>query len=203
MRAQRAGEEGGRRPLLPALLAALAVLAAAPAHAHVLDGGGSLGAGFAHPFLGLDHLLAMVAVGVWAAQLGGAWTWRVPVAFVAVMAAGALAGAAGIALPGVEAGIAASVVVAGILIAWSPRLPAWAPVAVVALFAVFHGHAHGAELPAGASWLGYGAGFVAATALLHAAGIALAHAGRALGGTVAPRLLGALAGAGGVWLIAG
>jgi urease accessory protein len=185
------------------LAIALVFVVAAPAAAHILPPGGGVGTGFAHPFLGLDHLLAMVAVGVWAAQQGGKWMWRVPAAFVAVMVLGALAGAAGIAVPAVESGIAASVVVAGVLIAWAPRLPAWLPAVIVAAFALCHGHAHGAEFPAGASWLGYGAGFVAATALLHATGIVLARAGQALLGGAAPRLLGVLTGAGGIWLMVG
>lgn len=183
-------------------LAAVLLLAAAPlpACAHALSDAAGVAAGLAHPFLGLDHLLAMVAVGVWGGQLGGAWRWRVPLAFVATMAAAAWAGASGIALPRVELGTAASVVLAGVLVAWAPRLPAWLPIGLVALFAVFHGHAHATELPDGASWLGYGAGFVAATAVLHACGLVLASVAMRLGGAAAARALGALAGAGGVWL---
>lgn len=176
-------------------LAALAVPGIAEAHTgvHALVAGG-LPAGFAHPFSGLDHLLAMVAVGLWAASLGGAARWLVPASFVAVMALGAVAGTQGLALPAVETGIAASVMALGVLVALSVRIPAAAAVAVVAVFAVFHGHAHGSEMPQMAMPLAYGLGFGLATALLHgfglAAGVALPRLGtplvaRAAGGAIA------------------
>lgn len=158
---------------------ALAVPAAAEAHPgfHVLGGAG---AGLSHPFSGLDHLLAMVAVGLWAGLLGGRARWLVPAAFVVVMAAGAVLGAGGIALPAVEIVIAASIVVTGALIAASVRVAAGAAMAIVAAFALFHGHAHGAEMPALASPLAYGLGFVAATAMLHGAGLLAAQGSRAM-----------------------
>lgn len=128
-------------------------------------------AGFAHPFGGIDHLLAMIAVGLWAAQLGGRALWAVPAAFVAMMAVGGVAGIAGIALPQVELGIAGSLLVLGALVlAWT-KLPVSAGVALVGFFAVFHGYAHGAEMPAESAALGYAAGFMLATALLHGIGL--------------------------------
>lgn len=132
--------------------------------------------GAAHPLSGWDHLLAMIAVGLWAAQLGGRSRWLVPAAFVSVMALGAVLGHAGLALPGVEQGIAASILILGLLIAAAVRLPAPAGMALVGIFALFHGVAHGAEMPATAGGLSYGAGFIVATAGLHAVGLGLGFA---------------------------
>jgi urease accessory protein len=130
--------------------------------------------GFAHPLGGIDHVLAMIAVGLFAVQLGGRALWFVPAAFVMTMAAAGAAGMAGLALPHVELGIALSVLVLGAVIALRVGMPVGAAMAMVALFAVFHGYAHGIEMTAGegATAVLYGAGFVAATALLHGAGIA-------------------------------
>jgi len=136
-----------------------------PGHAH------GLATGLVHPLTGLDHLLAMVAVGIWAAQRGGRALWTVPLTFVSVMALGAALSSAGISIPLMEQGIAASVLVLGILIATSVRLPVAIGAALIGCFALFHGFAHGAEMPASASGLAYGLGFVASTALLHLAGI--------------------------------
>jgi len=130
--------------------------------------------GFSHPVSGLDHILAMMAVGFLAARIGGRAMWLVPLAFVAMTAAGGLTGMSGIGLPFVEVGIAASVLVLGLAIAARMPLPAAGTALLVGFFAVFHGHAHGAEMPAGASGLAYGLGFVMATVALHAAGIGLA-----------------------------
>ncbi len=129
--------------------------------------------GFLHPLGGLDHILAMVAVGLFAARLGGRALWLVPASFVVTMAAAGVAGMAGFALPYVEAGIALSILVLGAAIALETTMPVAAAMGLVALFAVFHGHAHGAEMPETMSGLAYGAGFVAATAALHALGIGL------------------------------
>lgn len=160
-----------------ALLAIPGIAEAHTGHASQFDG---LAAGFIHPFGGLDHLLAMVAVGLWAASLGGAARWLVPASFIALMALGAVAGAYGITLPAVETLIALSVIALGVLVALQVRIPAVSAAAIVALFGLLHGHAHGAEMPAMAQPLGYGLGFVAATALLHGVGLSL--------GTVLPRL---------------
>ena len=142
------------------------------AHAHPGHDAGSFSQGFAHPLLGLDHLLAMLAIGLWAVQLGGRALWLVPASFVAAMAAGGALGVAGLNLPLMEQGIVASVLILGLLVAAAVRLPLVASVALVALFSVFHGFAHGSEMPANAQGLFYSLGFVLATALLHASGIA-------------------------------
>ncbi len=129
--------------------------------------------GALHPLGGLDHILAMVAVGIWAAQLGGRARWAVPAAFMVAMSAGAALGIGGAAFGGVEQAIAASVLALGLLVVTATRLPVAAGMAVAALFAVFHGLAHGAEMPVNAGGIGYGAGFLAATAALHASGVVL------------------------------
>jgi urease accessory protein len=160
-------------------------------HPFAVDG---LAAGFAHPFSGLDHLLAMIAVGLWAASLGGAARWAVPASFIAVMTLGAAIGIQGVGLPAVEPMIALSVIALGAAVALAVRVPTTVAAAAVALFGLFHGAAHGAEMPALAQPLAYGLGFVAATALLHGAGLALgtalprltpAHSLRLAGGAVA------------------
>lgn len=159
---------------VPILTGLAAMLGAPLALAHdigALDVG--IGAGFVHPFLGLDHLSAMIAVGLWAAQSGRRPAWGLPLVFMTTMVLGAGLAFAGVAMPAVEAGMAASLLVFGLLIAAAVRLPAVAAVALVAAFALFHGHAHGAEMPqAAAPWL-YAAGFLVATGVLHAAGISL------------------------------
>lgn len=145
------------------------------AHAHI--GGGStsgFGAGLNHPLGGLDHILAMIAVGIWAAQVGGRAVWAVPSAFVGMMMVGGLLGISGAHVPFVEQGIILSVLMLGVLIAAAVRMPLLASMIVVGMFAVFHGHTHGTEIPSAASGFAYGAGFVFATATLHMAGIGLA-----------------------------
>lgn len=157
------------------LLALIVVLLPTAALAHPGHGeGAGLAAGLAHPFTGIDHIAAMVAVGLWAALKGGRALWAWPAAFVAVMAAGALAGMGGIAVPYVEAGILASVVTLGLLVATAADVPVALGAAIVAVFAVFHGYAHGAELPQGAGAASYLFGFALATAALHGVGIAMA-----------------------------
>lgn len=129
--------------------------------------------GASHPFLGLDHLLAMFAIGLWAARGGGHARWALPGAFIGAMILGALLALGGFALPGVETGILVSVLLLGILVAGVYQLPLAASVALVSGFAVFHGFAHGAEMPLAASALSYGAGFVLASLSLHLAGLGL------------------------------
>jgi urease accessory protein len=141
--------------------------------AHPGHGADGLVHGFAHPFGGFDHLVAMIAVGLYAWQLGGRALWLVPATFVAVMAAAGALGIAGVPLPGVEIGIAASVIVLGAIVALRVKMPVAIAAALVGVFAVFHGHAHGTEMPLDASGVAFAAGFLAATALLHVAGIAL------------------------------
>lgn len=151
------------------------MLCAGEAMAHT--GAGSvhgLAAGFAHPLLGLDHLTAMLAVGLWAGLVGGRARFAYPAAFVTVMILAGIWGMTGVPLPGVEIGIAASVILLGLAVALDLAPPLAAGIAACAVFAVFHGHAHGAELPENASGLSYAAGFVLATASLHGLGLALA-----------------------------
>jgi urease accessory protein len=160
--------------------------------------------GFLHPFSGIDHILAMVAVGLFAVQLGGRALWLVPASFVTVMAAAGLAGMEGIELPHVETGIALSVLVLGAVIALRVNMPVAAAMGLVGFFAIFHGHAHGAEMPETASSLAYGAGFVAATAALHGLGIALGlMIGRTASAQRVAQIGGAAAAVVGVALLAG
>lgn len=160
------------KTVLRAILVSL-LLAPATAFAHSGVPGHEHGFtnGFLHPLGGLDHLLAMVAVGLLAAHLGGRALWLVPLSFVTLMAAGGAIGFADIRVPYVEFLIAASVVVLGALVAFRANLPLAAAMLIAGFFAIFHGQAHGAELPAGNSPLSYAAGFLLATALLHLAGI--------------------------------
>jgi urease accessory protein len=156
------------------LLAYVTILPVAQAHTFGSQGAGLM-AGLTHPFVGLDHLLAMIAVGIWAGQLGGRAVWLIPLTFVSVMAAAASLASFGLLLPLIEPAIACSVLVLGLLIAGSVRLPTSLGALLVGLFAVFHGYAHGLELPQAASPILYGAGFVLATALLHGLGIGFAR----------------------------
>jgi urease accessory protein len=156
------------------VVAIAAVLAAQSSSAHNIAGTAvGFVSGFRHPISGLDHILAMVAVGIWGAQLGRPAIWALPVAFPLVMSIGGVLGVRGVPLPGVEIGVAASALALGVMIALAARPPIWAAAALVGLFAIFHGHAHGTELPHAAQPLAYGAGFVLATGLLHVTGIAI------------------------------
>lgn len=153
-----------------------AVLTMLPALASAHTGVGStvgFANGLAHPIGGVDHVLAMVAVGIFAANLGGRALWAVPLTFMTLMAAGGALGIAGIPLPFVEIGIALSIVVLGLVVAVQYEWPVAAAMALVGLFAIFHGHAHGAEMPVAASGATYALGFVLATGLLHLFGIAI------------------------------
>ncbi|CAM2968668.1 HupE/UreJ family protein [Rariglobus hedericola] len=169
-----------KRPLAARVFKMIAVLAALPAIASAHpghDGGHDLtwdfAGGFQHPIFGLDHLLAMIAVGVWAMQIGGRGRWLIPATFVGVMTLGAAIGTQGVAFPAVEQMIAASLLVFGLMIAMAKRLPIYAGLGLTALFALFHGIAHGAEIPANSNGLSYGLGFVIATVALHSVGLAL------------------------------
>ncbi|MCP5371397.1 MAG: HupE/UreJ family protein [Hyphomicrobiales bacterium] len=165
-----------------------AVLAAGPAFAHTQAGvAGGFFSGFSHPILGWDHVVAMVAVGLWGAFLGAPANWMLPVVFPLVMALGGALGVLGVPVPAVEAGIAASAVVLGLLIALAVRLPLAAAGAIVAAFAIFHGHAHGTELPEAANPFAYAVGFVIATGLLHICGITLGLLARWPAGALAVR----------------
>ncbi len=181
---------------------ALAHTGMGPAHNLAQD----LGHGFLHPLGGLDHILAMVAVGLYAAQLGGRSLWLLPAAFVGTMIVGGLLGYAGVPVPMVEQAIGLSVVAMGIAIAAGLRLPAVAATILVGAFALAHGHAHGSEGAELGSFLSYAAGFVAATALLHAAGIALGLALDRMGALparVVMRTAGAAGALAGIGILAG
>ncbi len=154
-------------------LALALLLPCSAAWAHAAHGvAGGLASGFVHPFAGLDHMVAMVAVGLWGAFLGAPALWLLPVVFPLVMAAGGALGVLGVALPMVELGIAASALVLGLAVLLAARPPLWVAAGVVGVFAIFHGHAHGTELPSAANPLAYSLGFVLATGLLHAVGMA-------------------------------
>jgi urease accessory protein len=184
-----------RSMLLPAgwlmALVALVALLAAPAFAHTGDGlAGGFGGGFAHPLFGPDHVAAMVAVGLWGAFLGPPAIWLLPIVFPLVMAVGGVLGILGIPLPGVEVGIALSAIVLGLMVALAAQPPLAIAAVLVGAFAIFHGHAHGAELPAGANVVAFSVGFVVATGLLHLAGISFGLMARWPVGRVAVRMAG-------------
>lgn len=172
----------------------LIVAVALPVAAHVGHGSASSGfyGGFLHPVTGVDHLVAMVAVGLWGAQLASPALWLLPVTFPLVMAVGAFAGLLGFPLPGVEMGVALSGVALGILVAARARLPLWLAMVVVGVFGLLHGHAHGTAMPLAGSPLAFGAGFVLATGLLHLSGILMGALVRWRTGAIAVRVLGAL-----------
>lgn len=171
------------------------------AQAHPGHGAGFV-SGVVHPFMGLDHLLAMVAVGLWAAQLGGRALWAVPGAFVATLAAGAALAFAGVGIPGVESGVSASLLVLGILVTLAIRLPVAAGGVIVAVFALFHGYAHGSELPQTASPWWYASGFILATIALHALGMAAGLLWRGRHAWLL-RVAGLSVLGGGLWMMAG
>jgi len=183
--------------LLPALLAT-----AAPALVFAHPGSG-LGVGFAHPLSGLDHVVAMLAIGLWASQLGGRALLWIPLSSLALVAAGGLLASAGGSLPGVEVGIALSVVALGLLLAGAARLPQIASALLVGGFALCHGHAHGNELSATASGAEQVLGFLAATALLHGFGIAAAQVALRAGAAPLVRTSGAAITLCGAWLVWG
>jgi urease accessory protein len=188
-----------------AFAAAVGAASAAPALAHTgVDAHGTgFAAGFAHPLMGLDHMLAMLGIGLWAAQLGKRAIWLVPAAFVAVMVGGATLALSGAGLPMVEFGIAGSVLVIGALIALGARMPVALAMTLAGGFALFHGIAHGAELPSFAHPGAYGAGFVAATALLHGVGLGIACLVRAHAARLPTRVGGAVMAAMGGGLLLG
>lgn len=183
------------------LLAALACVTAARAHTDQGDVGGGLIAGFLHPLLGLDHVVAMVAVGIWGAQLGRPAIWVLPITFPLVMAAGGVLGVLGVPIPGVEIGIALSAIALGAMIVFAARPPLTVAAAIIAVFAIYHGYAHGAELPATANAIAYSTGFVAATGGLHCIGILIGEIKRVSGGNQLLRVTGAVIAVVGVWFL--
>lgn len=171
-----------RKVIKPFLTIAVLLGAIPAASAHVGPGAGHhLTHGLAHPFLGWDHLLAMLAVGLWAAQQGGRALWLFPAGFVGALAAGLLLGAMGLGLPAAAFGVAISAVLIGLFMATTFRFPLGCGVMIVALLGLCHGHAHGAALPAAAPMLTYGLGLTLATAGLHALGVALGQLPQAVG----------------------
>jgi urease accessory protein len=193
-----------RKGLMGLLLCTGFILFAGPALAHTEGGiSGGFISGFSHPILGWDHVVAMVAVGLWGAFLGSPAIWILPVVFPLIMAVAGALGVLGVPLPAVETGIAASSVVLGMLIALAVRAPLWMAAIVVGAFAVFHGHAHGTELPSAASPISYSIGFVLATGLLHLLGIAFGLLVGRPGGAVAVRAGGAAIAVAGVAFLLG
>ncbi|CAN5308728.1 HupE/UreJ family protein [soil metagenome] len=187
------------RPLQLLVLTAAVLSLASPAFAHSGTGlAGGFISGFEHPLTGFDHLLAMVAVGLWGAFLGRPLIVALPVIFPTVMAFGAILGMRNVPMPPVEYGIAISVLVLGGAIAMAYKAPVWLACVMVAIFAVFHGYAHGAELPSAADPVGYSVGFVLATGLLHVAGIAIGMMRNRKGGALFTRGAGGLIAAAGV-----
>jgi urease accessory protein len=185
------------------LAATLLAASAGAAQAHPGHELGGAMAGFLHPIGGLDHLLAMVGVGIWAAHVAvrdRRAVWLVPAAFVAVMVLGGGLAVAGLHLPMVETGILGSVLLLGLILLTAPTLPTWVPMIAVGLFALFHGHAHGTEMPQAAAPVAYAAGFVVATASLHLLGVGIGMAARRWGGLLGTRALGGLVTAGGLVL---
>lgn len=195
---------GPARQKLLTTAALLAGLAAAPAQAHTGTGlAGGFAAGMLHPLGGMDHLLAMVSVGLWGAVLGRPLLVALPVIFPAMMAGGAMLGMFAVPVPPVELGIALSVLMLGTAIATGLRPPVWLACAMVALFALFHGYAHGRELPSAADPIGYSAGFVLSTGLLHVAGIAIGALYETQRGRIIVKALGAAIGAAGIYFLTG
>jgi urease accessory protein len=181
------------------LFGVLLLGASGAAFAHPGHGASGFAAGLAHPFSGLDHLLAMVAVGIWAVQNGGRRVWLLPVTFMTLLVVGAGLGMYGQPLPGVESGIAASVLALGLLVALSLRVSAALSAGITAVFGLLHGYAHGVELPASAHPATYALGFLAATAFLHLSGVAMTRRYAAVA-----KVLGmGIAACGGYLLVAG
>jgi urease accessory protein len=184
--------------------AVMALLAAtAPAFAHTGEGTGGFLAGLMHPVFGPDHVVAMVAVGLWGAFLGAPAIWMLPIVFPLVMALGGVLGILGLPIPAVETGIASSAVVLGLMVALAARPPLWAAAVLVGAFAIFHGYAHGKELPDGANAVAYSVGFVIATGLLHLCGIAFGLLTRWPLGQLAVRAAGGAIAATGVAYLGG
>ncbi|MEI2383714.1 HupE/UreJ family protein [Breoghania sp. JC706] len=184
-------------------LSGLAVLGlSAPAAAHIIQGGaGGFTSGFEHPLTGADHFLAMFAVGLWGAQMGGRPVWSLPVAFPLIMVVGGIMGILGVPMIGIETGIALSILALGLAIAFAWHPPEWGALALIAIFAICHGYAHGAELPRAADPADYAIGFVLATGTIHLIGIGVGlglqriHEGRL------SRVLGAAIALGGCYFL--
>lgn len=190
------------RLLIPFFVISLVAFLPSPALAHQETGSiTGIISGLYHPVSGMDHVLAMISVGLWGAQLGAPAVWVLPVAFPMVMAFGGMLGLMGIPVPGIEIGIAVSALVLGSLILTEGRPPLWVAALIVGFFAIFHGHAHGTELPMGSSGLLYSIGFVVATGTLHGLGITMGLVHRWHRGRLALRAAGALVALSGVFFL--
>ena len=174
----------------PIAIAALLAGLTSPALAHTGSVSGGFASGLSHPLFGLDHAVAMVAVGLWGAFLGAPAIFILPVVFPLVMALGGVLGILGVPLPGVEVGIAVSATILGMMVALAARPALWVAAVIVGAFATWHGHAHGAELPPGADAVAYSAGFVIATGALHLCGIAFGLLARWPTGRIVVRAAG-------------
>lgn len=185
-------------------VALVAIWASNPAYAHEeISGYGGFLDGVMHPILGYDHLLAMLAVGIWGAQMGGSSVWTLPVTFPLIMAVGGFLGINGVPIPRVEPAIASSMVVLGLVILARWKAPEWSALIIVGAFAIFHGYAHGKELPEAADPMAYAIGFVVATGLIHIVGILFGILFcRPFGGWIARGAGGAIAAAGLFFLVA-
>jgi len=182
----------------------LFMAASSIADAHTGAGiSGGFSSGFMHPILGWDHVIAMVAVGIWGAFLGGRAIWILPVTFPLVMAFGGAMGIVGIPIPSVETGIALSAIALGNMVAFAVRPPIWVAALIVGVFAIFHGYAHGAELPNAANPLAYSLGFVLSTGLLHLSGITLGLLVRWPMGKIVVRAIGSMIALAGVGFLTG
>lgn len=191
-------------PALHLVVGMLLMSLALSANAHSgEEGANGFLAGVLHPLTGIDHLLAMVAVGIWGATLGRPLIWVLPVAFPMLMVLGGILGITGVPIPYIETGIALSVIVLGLAIAMAWNAPIPVAVAIVAAFGVFHGHAHGAELPKSASPAAYVAGFVLCTGALHLAGVGFGEIKRLTKGATVLRAAGGLIALAGLWILAG
>ncbi|MEZ5535600.1 MAG: HupE/UreJ family protein [Thiolinea sp.] len=173
------------------------------AHTDAAGMAGGFMSGLSHPLGGLDHVAAMVAVGLWGFFLGRPAIWILPVVFPLLMVVGGILGIAGIPVPAIETGIAVSSIVLGLLIVMAVKAPLWVAAVIVGAFAIFHGHAHGTELPGAANPLAYSLGFVISTGLLHLAGIAFGELGRFSWGKYAVRAGGGLIALAGVGFLTG
>ncbi len=188
--------------MIRGLLALALTMAAAPAFAHSGEEASGFASGFFHPLFGWDHIAAMIAVGLWGAFLGRPAIYILPITFPLVMAVGGALGILGVPLPHVEAGIAASALVLGVCVMMAARPPLWIAALAVGFFAIFHGHAHGTELPEAANPFGYALGFVIATGLLHLSGILFGALTRSAGGRVVVQGAGALIALAGIVFLA-
>ena len=192
----------GRFASAAAALAVALCLLPAPAAAHIISGAqGGFGSGFAHPLTGPDHFLAMFAVGLWGAQMGRRAVWTLPVTFPLIMVGGGVMGMLGLPLPGIEIGIALSILALGLAISFAWRPVEWIALILISYFALCHGYAHGAELPLATDPADYAIGFVLATGMIHLFGIGVGLAlNKPVGGRLA-RGLGALIGVGGIYFL--